>query len=452
MKHFLYASVLAASLPAHAQQDILTTAASNGSFDTLVSLVVAADLDEVLQGEGSFTVFAPTDDAFAMLPAETVESLRDPANRDQLRAILTYHVVGSEISVPLHPPSHRITEAETLQGNEIRFERENTRVFVNDAEIVVRNVHCANGLVHAIDSVLLPPPSTPDLAELAAGAGTFTTLLAAVEAAGLGGVLEGEEALTVLAPTDEAFAALPNGALDELLLPENRETLARILKDHVLAGDLSARDLARREAVSALSGSELPVAIEGGGLEIGGARVLQNDLEASNGSIHVIDRVLLIDPPASARPAADDANWPAVIEISAGWDDHLHQDGVRARRLVLRAAGGGSIDLTGVEAHEIETHIGGGARISLAGAASRHGATVGGGATLDALSLETAETELSVAGGGSATVLANERLEFGANGGATVTYVDTGAHVESRANQYANIVVLDGGSAHRVHR
>ncbi|KIC41349.1 Nex18 symbiotically induced protein [Ruegeria sp. ANG-R] len=133
-------------------KDIVDTAVSAGSFETLVAAVQAAELVDTLKGEGPFTVFAPTDEAFAALPEGTVESLLKPENKDQLVAILTYHVVpGKVMSGDL---SDDMTAA-TVQGGDITIDLDNG-VMVNDANVVQADIEAENGVIHVIDKVILP--------------------------------------------------------------------------------------------------------------------------------------------------------------------------------------------------------------------------------------------------------------------------------------------------------
>lgn len=136
----------------HGGKNIVETAIEAGSFTTLVAAVAAADLVETLSGEGPFTVFAPTDEAFAALPAGTVESLLLPENRDHLIAILTYHVVSGAVM------STDLTDgmmAATVQGGEITIDLDNG-VMINDANVVSADITASNGVIHVIDKVLLP--------------------------------------------------------------------------------------------------------------------------------------------------------------------------------------------------------------------------------------------------------------------------------------------------------
>ncbi|WP_298937020.1 fasciclin domain-containing protein [uncultured Ruegeria sp.] len=133
-------------------KDIVDTAVAAGSFETLVAAVQAAELVDTLKGEGPFTVFAPTDDAFAALPEGTVADLLKPENKDQLVAVLTYHVVpGKVMSGDL---SDDMTAA-TVQGGDITIDLD-SGVMVNDANVVQADIETSNGVIHVIDKVILP--------------------------------------------------------------------------------------------------------------------------------------------------------------------------------------------------------------------------------------------------------------------------------------------------------
>jgi uncharacterized surface protein with fasciclin (FAS1) repeats len=153
---FLAAAIgLAGSFGAHAaEKDIVETAVKAGQFQTLAAALEAAGLVETLKGEGPFTVFAPTDDAFAKLPAGTVETLLKPENKDQLTAILTYHVVPGRL---MSQDVAGIDEAETVNGKMIDIEVDGSAVKVNAATVTQADIAASNGVIHVIDAVILPP-------------------------------------------------------------------------------------------------------------------------------------------------------------------------------------------------------------------------------------------------------------------------------------------------------
>lgn len=136
-----------------AKKDIIDTAVANGSFNTLAAALKAADLIDTLKGEGPFTVFAPTDEAFAKLPAGTVENLLKPENKDKLTAILTYHVVAGKVKAK---DVVKLNSATTVQGSDVMIKVKGDKVMVDGAKVVMTDVKASNGIIHVIDSVILP--------------------------------------------------------------------------------------------------------------------------------------------------------------------------------------------------------------------------------------------------------------------------------------------------------
>ncbi|MEM7168361.1 MAG: fasciclin domain-containing protein [Planctomycetota bacterium] len=266
--------------------NVVETAVAAGSFKTLVAAVKAAGLADALQGDGPFTVFAPTDEAFAKLPKGTVEKLLEPGQKANLAAILTYHVVPGNLDAK-HVASRSYFTS--LNGQRVDIKVDDHGVQIDGANIVKTDIKCGNGTIHVIDTVILP--AAKNVVETAAGAGKFNTLIAAAKAAGLVGALTGDGPLTVFAPTDAAFAKLPAGTVESLLQPENRDKLATILKYHVVAGRVYADGV--KGSPSTLAGLPVATARTASGVQVGGANVVAADLEASNGVIHVIDSVLL---------------------------------------------------------------------------------------------------------------------------------------------------------------
>ena len=139
-----------------ADKDIVDTAVAAGQFNTLAAALTAAGLVETLKGEGPFTVFAPTDAAFAALPAGTVDALLKPENKDKLTAVLTYHVVPGKV---MAADVVKVTDAKTVNGATIAIKAEGDRVMINDAKVTNADVEASNGVIHVIDKVILPPES-----------------------------------------------------------------------------------------------------------------------------------------------------------------------------------------------------------------------------------------------------------------------------------------------------
>ena len=184
----LVASVSTAlAAPAYqAEKDIVDIAVEDGRFTTLVAAVTAADLVDTLKGEGPFTVFAPTDDAFAKLPEGTVEALLEdiPALTD----ILLYHVVSGKV---MAADVVSLSSATTVLGKDIAIKVEGDKVMINDAQVIITDIEASNGVIHVIDTVLLPPAEAPATLPESGGAasyGAFLILLAAGAFLVLGGV------------------------------------------------------------------------------------------------------------------------------------------------------------------------------------------------------------------------------------------------------------------------
>jgi len=278
-------------------KDIVDTAVADGRFTTLVAAVQAAELVDTLKGEGPFTVFAPTDDAFSALPEGTLESLLLPENKQTLTDILLYHVVSGKV---MAAEVTAMTSAATVLGKDIAVKVDMGNVYINEAKVIITDIETSNGIIHVIDAVLLPPTDEAAMEEkntivdIAVADGRFTTLVAAVTAADLVETLSGEGPFTVFAPTDDAFAALPAGTLDSLLLPENKQQLTDILLYHVVSGKVMAADVVTLTSAPTVLGKDVTITVKDGNVFLNDTvQVIITDIEASNGVIHVIDAVLL---------------------------------------------------------------------------------------------------------------------------------------------------------------
>jgi len=265
---------------------IVDIAVADGRFTTLVAALQAAGLAETLAGEGPFTVFAPTDDAFAKLPEGTVESLL--ADIPALTDILLYHVVSGEV---LAEQVVALNSAKMLNEKFVEIEVMDGMVYVNDAQVIITDIQADNGVIHVIDTVLLPGESQGSIVDIAVADGRFTTLAAALEAAGLVETLSSEGLFTVFAPTDEAFGKLPEGTVEALL--EDIPALTDILLYHVVSGKVTAEEVVALEQAETLMGENISIRVEDGNVYINDAMVIITDIMADNGVIHVIDSVLL---------------------------------------------------------------------------------------------------------------------------------------------------------------
>ncbi|QDU37797.1 Immunogenic protein MPT70 precursor [Maioricimonas rarisocia] len=306
----LFALFALSNRPAQAAEksDIVDTAVAAGSFNTLATALKSAGLVHALKGEGPFTVFAPTDEAFGKLPEGTVENLLKPENRDQLTAILTYHVVPGKV---MAEQVVGLNGAISLNGQRVDIKVADDKVQVDGAQVVKTDIACSNGVIHVIDSVILP--ASDNIPTTAANASQFKTLLTAVKAAGLAEVLSGEGPFTVFAPTDDAFARLPEGTVESLLEPQNRDQLTAILKYHVVSGRVYSEQALEAGKAKTLQGRPIRIRVVDGKAKVNKAGIVATDVDASNGVIHVIDTVLLppkgkksaeVAPPAAAPVAA----------------------------------------------------------------------------------------------------------------------------------------------------
>ncbi len=290
--------------------------------NTLEAAVLAAGLETTLSGEGPFTVFAPTDAAFEALPAGTVDALLNDI--PTLTAILTYHAVGGNVlSTDLENGF-----VATLNGSNVLVNITADGVFINNAQVIIADLFADNGVVHVIDAVLLPPPST--VVDIIVNSPVHETLEAAVLAAGLETTLAGEGPFTVFAPTDAAFAALPAGTV-ETLLEDPSGLLTDILLYHVVGASALSTDLSDGQMITTVFGEDVTVTINAEGVFINDAQVILADLFADNGVVHVIDAVLL--PPAEPITVVDiivNSEDHTILEaavIAAGLDDDLSADG-----------------------------------------------------------------------------------------------------------------------------
>lgn len=285
-------------------KNIVQTAESVPALSTLVTALKAGGLVTALSGPGPFTVFAPTNDAFNSLPPGVLNNLLVPSNVKVLDNILTYHVVAG--AAAYSSQLSNLENVKTLQGQNATVFLNFGSVYINYALVVIANVTCSNGVVHVIDKVLLPAasksflaPFLPNIVQLAQSVPDLSTLVTAVVAGGLAATLSGPGPFTVLAPTNEAFAALPPGVLASLLQPANVKVLDAVLTYHVVAGAaVKFSQLTDREVIKTIQGGPVEVFYYFKDTFINYAQITAPDNLASNGIVHIIDAVLL--PPGVA--------------------------------------------------------------------------------------------------------------------------------------------------------
>ncbi len=280
-----------------AAADIVDTAVAAGSFQTLVAAVQAAGLENTLRSPGPFTVLAPTDTAFGKLPAGLVTNLTTAPYKTELGLILKYHVISGEVKAA--DLLGKKANPASVEGGKLSIDGTSGKVIINGGSTVTTpDVLASNGVIHVIDSVLLPT-----IVDTASGYddGTtkFSSLVSSVVAADLATLLSGPGTFTVFAPSDAAFEALKAklGATAYNAIVSDKAKLTKILKYHVLTQTVFAKDVASGSVPTA-EGTSLTVTVAGGKVTLADsttdtANVVLTDLPNSNGVIHVIDKVLV---------------------------------------------------------------------------------------------------------------------------------------------------------------
>ena len=289
-----------------ATKNIVEIATADSQFSTLVTALTAAKLTETLKGSGPFTVFAPTNAAFAKLPAGTIEALL--ANPEEsLKPILLSHVVAGTVKAS---DVITLTKAKTVQGYEVPIEVKNNSVYLNkNVKVIINDIMATNGVIHVIDAVIIPITEAPkdtntpvvekdplpgkSIVEIAAADSQFSILVTALKAAKLTETLKGSGPFTVFAPTNEAFAKLPAGTL-ETVLSNPDELLKPILLSHVVSGAVKAADVITLTKAKTVQGYEVPIEVKDNSVYLNkNVKVIVTDIVATNGVIHVIDAVIL---------------------------------------------------------------------------------------------------------------------------------------------------------------
>ena len=282
-----------------AQGDIVDIAAGDSTFSILVAALQEAELVGALQGDGPFTVFAPTDEAFADLLAALDITAADLLAHPDLSKVLLYHVVsGKVMSTDLSDGM----KAPTLNGQSITVDLD-MGVMIDSANVISADIEATNGVIHVIDSVLVPDDfvlapemmdETPsvDIVDIALSDDNFSMLVSLLQEADLVGALQGDGPFTVFAPTNDAFTDLVT-ALD--ITPEElmaQPELASVLLYHVVSGKVMSTDLSDGLQAATLNGESIDFDLMNG-VKANNSMVIAADIEASNGVVHVIDSVLI---------------------------------------------------------------------------------------------------------------------------------------------------------------
>jgi uncharacterized surface protein with fasciclin (FAS1) repeats len=301
----------------YAEDTVVDIATGSDDFSILVTALQQEGLVETLQGEGPFTVFAPTNAAFADLLADLDITAEELLAREDLTDILLYHVVsGKVMSTDLSDG----LEAETVNGATVVFDLSDG-VMVNESTVVTADLEADNGVVHVIDKVLLPPseeesdlPAT--VVDIATSSDDFSILVTALQQEGLVETLQGEGPFTVFAPTDAAFADLLaelDITAEELLA---NEELTNILLYHVVSGKVMSTDLSDGLEAETVNGAKVMFDLSDG-VMVNESTVVTADLEADNGVVHVIDKVLLPEAEEEEMPATGVATGMGFIMLAS---------------------------------------------------------------------------------------------------------------------------------------
>jgi len=283
--------------PAPAGKTIVQLAEATPDLSTLVTALTAGNLTGALSGAGPFSVLAPTNEAFAKVPANELKYLLEPEHIKELDAVLEYHVVAGA-AVFSKDLKHR-QFVKSLEGSELLVEKVTSGVYINrEYKVTTADVAASNGVVHIIDGVLIPHHSDTVSAEktivqLAEATPELSTLVTALKAGKLTHTLSEAGPFTVFAPTNEAFSKVPTDELKRLLDPKNIKELDAVLTYHVLAGEVDSKDLSDHEKAKTLEGKEVLIRLRGSHIYVNDAEVLTADIKASNGVVHIVDGVLV---------------------------------------------------------------------------------------------------------------------------------------------------------------
>ncbi len=270
--------------------------AGNETLTKLADLVKKAGLTDALNAQGPITLFAPSDAAIETWRRNGTQydEIVKSENRTQLRTLLLGHVVEGRISLA---QALETGSAKTRAGSYLYLHRDKDgKPMTSDAHIVKADIEASNGIIHILDDVLV---SRPDLIAMARKDERLTTFLKAVEVAGLTGTLRESGPLTILAPSNEAFKALGKETLADLLMPANKSKLADILKYHVVPGWKHTFDKQEMESLLTLQGGRIPISSPSAAhwkIELGPARLKRKNIDASNGVLHTVDRLLTPTP------------------------------------------------------------------------------------------------------------------------------------------------------------
>ncbi len=269
--------------------DIVDTLAATGNFATLATAIQVTDLSAKLKSTGPFTVFAPTDQAFAALPPGLFN------DKDHLWEVLLYHIAATRVTSDSLSSGATI---KTLLGDDLKVSKQGKMIKVNDATLIATPIQATNGLIYALDKVLLPPAKASaatakaTISDILTTDARFSTLVDALKATGVYTELQGTGPFTIFAPAQQAFSNLPSPLIGSLF--RGPQVWTRVLHYHIISGKkLLAADMTNQRVEQTEEGSTLVFSKQGDTLLVGEAKITETDIQAANGVIHVIDKVLV---------------------------------------------------------------------------------------------------------------------------------------------------------------
>jgi uncharacterized surface protein with fasciclin (FAS1) repeats len=276
--------------------DIVTVVGQRSDSKRFLNLLTATGLRLTLKGAGPFTVFVPADQAFERMSDAEQRALLAPDPDGKVKRRLGLQVVPGRYTAE---QLARLATLDTLNGQRIRLSTSAGALRVAGARVITTDIACGNGIIHVVDAFAQPAPKT--LKEMLEADPSVSEFYRAVQASGLGELLQQEEkATTLLVPTNAAILKLPADEWNELFKPGRKDKLAAFVKRHMLVGRCYADVLVKAGAVSTKGGDELEVKEDDGRLSIGGSKVLGRDLEARNGVIQILDAALQAPKPEAS--------------------------------------------------------------------------------------------------------------------------------------------------------
>lgn len=299
-KYFLLTAFFVLAVPLVKAQTVAGIITNSDDHAKFGHAILEAGLDATLDGEGPFTVFAPTDEAIDALPPGVWDYLlMNPEGA--LTDVLLYHVAEIEALSENLSDGDNIT---TMLGEYVSVTITGEDIYINNAKIVVADIQADNGVVHAIDAALVPPTTVLGIIK---GSDDHETLEEAINTAGLEDDLKGDGPFTIFAPTDAAFDALPEGILDALMNdPEG--ALTDLVLYHAFEGEILFDELYDGQMITTMLSQDIEVSVTDDSVFVNDARVIVTDLVADNGVVHVINAVLMPGSPNSINASVSNFN------------------------------------------------------------------------------------------------------------------------------------------------